>query len=49
MCAPDAASRCADCWQDVRQPMYQVREGQDGQLMIGFEKIAASLFQDEEF
>jgi hypothetical protein len=35
--------------QDVQQKIYQIREGADGQLRIGFEKIAQSLFEDDDF
>lgn len=34
---------------DVQQKIYQIREGADGQLRIGFEKIAQSLFEDDDF
>jgi hypothetical protein len=29
--------------------MYQVREAEDGQLVVGFAQIAQALFEDDDF
>ena len=34
---------------DRTQPLYPVREGADGTLLIGFEKINAAIFDDDDF